>query len=166
MWKQPHFVPLKATGNDGSRMVGGGGGFFVPSVSSHLVSSIVFSNKDYLWIFFLTNPPAIRFPSSKQKSQQNRRKCFRRFPELGFSGADAQEARPQKASNVNCSVGWSLEANKWHPIWAEGTHGFSNTKIPDLSGVWQIRACGVLFVFYEVQKKEEWERLGIRVGVL
>ncbi|KAI5945598.1 Cyclin-dependent kinase inhibitor 1B [Manis javanica] len=45
-----------------------------------------------------------RFLSPKQKSQQNRRKCFRRFPECGRSGADAQEAGPPKTSNVNYST--------------------------------------------------------------
>lgn len=80
-------------------------GFLSPQYRANLCQPLFFSNKDYLCVFFLKFPPAFRFLSSKQKSQQNRRKCFRRFPELGFSGADAQEARPQKASNVNCSVG-------------------------------------------------------------
>lgn len=70
----------------------------VPTSVSHC-----FSNKDCM--FFLKFPPALRFLSSKQKSQQNRRKCLRRFPERGFSGADAQEAWPEKTSNVNSSVG-------------------------------------------------------------
>lgn len=98
-------MPLKATGNDGSRIVGVGGGFFVPWFLGPFLSPIVFSNKDCLCVFFLKFPPALRFLYSKQKSKQNRRKCFRRFRERGFSGADAQEAGPQKASNVKYSVG-------------------------------------------------------------
>lgn len=42
MWKQLHFVPLKATGNEGPKIVGGGSGFFVPWLLGSLLSAIVF----------------------------------------------------------------------------------------------------------------------------
>lgn len=80
-------------------------GFLSLDSWAHFCRPLFFSNKDCLCVFFLKFPLALRFLSSKQKSQQNRRKCFRRFPQRRFSGADAQEAWPQKASDVNHSVG-------------------------------------------------------------
>lgn len=46
--------PERLLGMTGSRMVGGGGGFFIPRLLSQLLPAIVFSNKDCLCVFFLS----------------------------------------------------------------------------------------------------------------
>ena len=110
---------------------------------------------------FLKFPLALRFLSSKQKSQQNRRKCFRRFPQRRFSGADAQEAWPQKASDVNHSVGWWLGANKWHPSWVAGTRGLSSPKITRSQwGLADENLGAFVLCFPKGRNGEDWESVG------
>lgn len=122
-------------------------GFSSLDYCANFCQPLFFSNKDCLCVFFLKFPLALRFLSSKQKSQQNRRKCFRRFPERGLSGADAQEAGPPKTSNVNCSVGKLLGANNRRPNRAAGSHGVSNPRYLILVVAGRSELVGFCFVY-------------------
>lgn len=89
------------------------GANFLPAIVFFLIKIVcvcVSSSSSFLFPFFFfpflfSSPLVPRWLFSKQKNQQNRGKRFRRFPERGLRGADAQEAGPQKTSNVNCSGG-------------------------------------------------------------
>lgn len=87
--------PERLLGMTGSRMVGGGGGFFIPRLLSQLLPAIVFSNKDCLCVFFLSFflNPLLSLDASSQNKRTNR--TDENVPD-GSPNAGSVEQTPKK----------------------------------------------------------------------